>query len=156
MLFVTANNNNINTWLDIRVGLGHTPAPDARGLLGNPGGNATELKTADGTILRTVSFPDLYQRYAESWRLQPNQSMSEADPKVTAGVPDKPFYASDLDAQSAEHARAICTAAGVTNPALLDDCILDTAVLGGNEDTAARVYTRVIVPRVVLPHLALH
>ena len=156
VVFVTANNNNINTWLDIRVGLGHTPAPDARGLLGNPGGNATELKTADGSILRTVSFPDLYQRYAESWRLQPNQSMLEADPKVTAGVPDKPFYASDLDAQSAEHARAICTAAGVTNPALLDDCILDTAVLGGNEDTAARVYTRVIVPRVVLPHLALH
>jgi len=156
VVFVTANNNNINTWLDIRVGLGRTPAPTARGLLGNPAGDASELKTADGTVLRTVSFADLYQRYGESWRLQPNQSMLEPDPKVTAGVPDKPFYASDLDAQSAEHARAICTAAGVTNPALLDDCILDTAVLGGNDNTAARIYTLAIVPRVVLPHLAVH
>jgi len=98
---VTANNNNINTWLDVTVGLGHTPAPEARGLLGNPGGNAHDLKTADGTVLAAVSFADLYQRYAESWRLAPNQSMLE-DPTVTAG--DKPFFASDLDAQSAERA----------------------------------------------------
>lgn len=155
VVFVTANNNNINTWLDIRVGLGRTPAADARGLLGNPAGNAHDLKTADGTVLAAVSFADLYQRYADSWRLQPNQSMLEADPEVTAGVPDKPFYASDLDQQSAEHARAICTAAGVTATELLDDCILDTAVFGGNDNTAARVYTRVVAPRAVLPHLVI-
>lgn len=30
---VTANNNNINTWLEVTVSLGHTPAPEARGLV---------------------------------------------------------------------------------------------------------------------------
>jgi hypothetical protein len=79
--------------------------------------------------------------------------MLEPDPKVTAGIPEKPFYASDLDAQSAEKARAVCTAAGVTAPALLDDCMLDTAVLGGNTATAARIYTRILAPRAVLPRL---
>jgi hypothetical protein len=152
IVFVTANNNNINTWLDVKVGLGHTPAPTARGLLGNPSGNAHDLKTADGTVLAATSFTDLYRRYADGWRLQPNQSMLEADPKVKVGVPDKPFYASDLDAQSAAHARAVCTAAGVTAPALLDDCVLDTAVLGGDA-TTAKVYTRMLVPRAVLPRL---
>jgi len=107
VVFVTANNNGINTWLDVSVGLGHTPAPDARGLLGNPSGNAHDLKTANSTVLSAVSFTALYHGYADSWRLQPNQSMLEADPTVTAGVPDKPFFASDLDAQSEQTARAV-------------------------------------------------
>jgi hypothetical protein len=146
---VTANNNKINTWLDVSVGLGHTPAPDARGLLGNPSGNAHDLKTADGAVLKAVSFADLYQRYAETWRLQPKQSMLEADPTVKAGVPVKPLSASDLDAQSEQKARAACLKAGVTAPALLEDCTLDTAVLG--DATAAKVYTRLRAPRAVLP-----
>ena len=153
VVFVTANNNNINTWLDVTVGLGHTPAPNARGLLGNPSGNAHDLKTADGAVLAAVAFTDLYQRYAASWRLPANQSMLEADPKVTAGVPDKPLVASDLDADSEQKARAACLAAGVTAPALLDDCTLDTAVLG--DATAAKVFTRLRAPRAVLPRPAL-
>jgi hypothetical protein len=148
-VFVTANNNKINTWLDVTVGFGHTPVPDARGLLGNPGGNAHDLKTADGAVLKAVSFADLYQRYAESWRLQPNQSMLEADPTVKAGVPEKPFSTSDLDAQSEQKARAACVKAGVTAPALLEDCTLDTAVLG--DETATKVFARLRAPRAVLP-----
>jgi von Willebrand factor type D domain len=146
---VTANNNGINTWLDVYVGLGHTPAPDARGLLGNPTGNAHDMKSADGKVLTEVSFADLYQRYADGWRLLPNQSMLEADAKVTAGVPDKPFFASDLDAASEQKARAACLEAGVTSPTLLDDCTLDTVVLG--DATAAKVFTRLPAPRAILP-----
>jgi hypothetical protein len=44
-------------------------------------------------------------------------------------------------------------AAGVTAQALLDDCALDTAVLG--DASAAKVFTRLKVPLAVLPRPAL-
>lgn len=150
------NNNNINTWLDVTVGLGHTPSPDARGLLGNPGGNGHELKTASGTVLNApVAFTDLYQSYADSWRVQPNQALLEPDPTIKPGIPDKPFYAADLDAAQSAQARATCTAAGVTQPALLEACMLDTAVLGDATPAkvfvAARIPVHLIKPEVIAP-----
>lgn len=152
-LRAAVNNNGINSWINVTVGLGATPHPQARGLLGNPSGNARDLKTADGRVLTAISFVDLYHSYADGWRVPANKSLFEADPAVTAGIPDKPFYASDLDAQTAERVRALCTRAGVTAPALLDDCMLDAAVLGGADDTAAKIYVRLPVPRAVLPRL---
>ncbi len=62
-------------FLDATVGLGKTPAPHARGLLGTPGASAAQLVTASGAILREpVSFSDLYSKYGESWGFrQPNR-----------------------------------------------------------------------------------
>jgi hypothetical protein len=49
---VVLNNNNINTWMDVAVGLGRPNQTTVRGLLGNPNGNANELATASGTVLK--------------------------------------------------------------------------------------------------------
>ena len=154
----TLNNNNINSWIDVAVDLGHPPVAEVHGLLGNANGNTSEdgIATRNGTVLtEPVSFTDLYHSYADSWRVAAANSLLCADKKIKPGIPAKPFYANDLDPQASEHARAICTAAGVTAPALLDACMLDTAVLGGGDDTAARVYTRAVAPRAVLPRPAL-
>jgi hypothetical protein len=48
---------------------------------------------------------------------------------------------------------ATCAAAGLVAPVLLEDCVLDVAILG--DGTAAKVYTFKIPPRTVLPRPAL-
>jgi hypothetical protein len=150
---ITPNNNNINTWIDVSVGLGRTPAPNAHGLLGSPGGNAHDLLTADGAALKTVSFGDLYQRFADGWRVKPEQSILDPDPSIKVGVPAKPFVAEDLDAETEQKARAACLATGLVAGSALDDCTLDVGVLG--DGTAASVFRRTPAPRSVLPKLKL-
>lgn len=143
-----------STWINVTLGLGQTPQTQARGLLGSPNGTANALATANGTVLKTpVSFTDLYHSYADSWLVQPNESLFTDPTTMKLGIPDKPFYASDLDPQVYARNRAICTAAGVTTPALLDDCTLDTTVL--NDKTAARVFVRPLPIRAVMPRPAL-
>ncbi len=143
-----------STWINVTVGLGQTPQTQARGLLGNPNGNANAVSTANGTILMIpVSFTDLYHSYADSWLVQPNASLFTNPTTITPGIPAKTFYASDLDPQTYARVLAICTAAGVTTPALLDDCTLDTAVL--NDEKAASVFVRTLPIRAVMPHPAL-
>jgi hypothetical protein len=138
-----------STWINVTVGLGQAPQTQARGLLGNPNGTANALATANGTVLTIpVSFTDLYHSYADSWLVQPNQSLFTDPTTIPPGIPDKPFYASDLDPQVYARIRAICTAAGVTIPALLDDCTLDTTVL--NDETAVSVFLRALPIRAVM------
>ena len=86
---------------------------------------------SDGTVLKEpVTFEDLYHRYGESWRVPPRASLLCKDRRIEVGVPRKPFYASDLSEAQQGRARAICTNAGVQQPAALADCILDVTVLG--------------------------
>ncbi len=68
----TLNNNNINSWIDVAVDLGHPPVAEVHGLLGNANGNTSEdgIATRNGTVLtEPVSFTDLYHSYADSWRV---------------------------------------------------------------------------------------
>jgi hypothetical protein len=68
--------------------------------------------------------------------------------QVERGNPAKPFYARDLTPKDGERARAVCTAAGVKPPALLEACTLDTAVLG-NRTAARGLCPRQTAPRPV-------
>jgi hypothetical protein len=73
-------------------------------------------------------------------------------PKET-GIPKRPFYATNLDRQVYERARAVCIAAGVKVRSLLDACTLDVAVIGRKE--AAKVFVGLRAPvavgRVITP-----
>ena len=148
----TVNNNGINQWIDVSVGFGRSAQSGVDGLLGVPQGKPAAFKLASGAVLADVTFASLYQTFAKDWEVQAKDALLAPDPAVKPSAPEKPFYASDLDAQSAQRARAICTAAGVKDPTLLDDCTLDTAVLGGGE-LPARALAVAIIPRSVLPHL---
>jgi hypothetical protein len=123
-----------------------------RGLLGNVNGNTGEndLASRDRTVLsRPASFPDLYGRFGDSWRVTQAQSLPArlCGRSAERGNPRRPFYAGDLKIDVYNKARAICTAAGV--PAeLLDACTLDTAVTGKSE--AATVFVGAKPPRAVL------
>jgi hypothetical protein len=127
-------------FIDATIGLGETPAPQARGLLGTPGASVQELVTADGAVLKEpVSFSDLYNRYGESWRVPVAKSLFTEVTKATAANPSKPLFAQDLTPAQAAHALAACKAAGIVNQDLLNDCTLDTTVL--HDDAAVKVFT---------------
>jgi hypothetical protein len=138
----TLNNNNINTWIDVSVGLSHGPGTEARGLLGS---RSDALIERNGTVLMNVSFSELYHPYTESWRVPEQETLLCSEPKAVSGIPEKSLYASDLDPEAFERARAICAGAGIRNETLLGDCILDAAVLGGGE-TVAKVFVHARPP----------
>jgi hypothetical protein len=131
-----------NDWIDVSVGLGDgSQAAKVRGLLGNPDGNVNLIAMSNGKVLKEpVSFEDLYHRYGDSWRVLPSQSILCNEQKVEPGIPAKPFYATDLNPEQYQNARAICTAAGVKLESPLNDCTLDVTVLGGETAAAAFVH----------------
>jgi len=148
---VSASNGNRMTavlapeWIDVTVGLGTAPENETRGLLGNPIGNARVLATANGAVLKEpVSFTDLYHAYADSWRLQPKDSLFTDPETIKGGAPATLFFASDIDPQLAGPARAACRAAGITNLDLLNACTLDSVVL--KNKTAIKVFVHAIAP----------
>jgi len=122
--------------------------PKVRGLLGNPDGDPNLIALSDGTVLKEpVSFEVLYHRYGESWRVPPRASLLCKDREIKIGDPRNPFYANDLSETQQQRARAICTKAGVKQPAALADCILDVTVLGTSR--AAPGLARAPIPGVV-------
>lgn len=142
-----------SSWMDLAVGLGQAPIAQAAGLLGNPKGNAQHLTTAKGVMLKEpVSFTDLYHSYADSWRVQPGQSLFTVASTIKAGIPEKPFFAADLAPHVTARAAALCKAAGITDPGLLEDCTLDNTVL--KDMVAVKAFVNVAPPtRIVRPVL---
>jgi hypothetical protein len=140
-------------WINVYVDLGRSPDKAVRGLLGNPSDKADEISTAHGVVLKVpVDVKDLYGTYADSWRVDPAKSLFVELPPAPVGAPAKPLTADDLSTADKARAEQVCKAAGVTNEALLDDCVLDTAVL--KDDDAVKVFTKVAPPKLVIKPVA--
>ena len=140
-------------WMNVTVDLGRSPDSRVRGLLGNPSDKPDEIKTANGVTLKVpVDVKDLYGQFADSWRVDPAKSLFVELPPAPAGAPKKPLTAEDLDPADKAHALEVCKAAGITNAALLDDCVLDTTVL--KDDAAVKVFTKVALPKLVIKPVA--
>jgi len=141
-------------YINVSVDLGAPPQAKVFGLLGNANGPMGEddLATRSKVVLKQpVTFEDLYHPYANSWRLTPPESMLSnlcGDKRIERGVPDRPFYATDLNPLDYERGRLVCTDAGVRDETLLDACILDVTVLGNRD--AARLFARTRPPRAEL------
>jgi len=76
----------------------------------------------------------LYGLYADSWRITDEESLFDyegTDSTATftdMGFPTSIVRVADLTAEQRDTAAAICQSAGVTDPILLDACILDVAL----------------------------
>ena len=136
----TLNSYGGATWIDVSVGLGKWPST-VKGLIANVNGNLNQIATRDNFVLTNpFNFDELYHRFADSWRVTGEASMlSACSARVEAGAPTRTFYATDLAEGVREKARAVCTAAGVKQGALLDACTLDVAVIGRDEAAKAFV-----------------
>jgi len=145
---VSATVHEIN--IDVAVGL-DTESGDIGGLLASTN-DPIGIKASDGTVFTSpFAFGDLYQHYADSWRVNPSESLLTACGASTEqGIPTKPFYTEDLDPADAKRARDICTMTEMTE-GLLDACILDVAVMG---DQPVEAYAGRLAPNhvgIVLP-----
>jgi hypothetical protein len=132
------------SYIDVSVGLGNWPSK-VRGLVADAGPKLGEVAAADGAVLAApFVFEALYGHYAQSWRVDPRRSMLNAcGREVKRGVPQKPFYATDLDQALAKRAQEVCQRAGVKEGPLLDACMIDVAVIGPK---AAQGYVRMPAP----------
>jgi hypothetical protein len=130
------------------VGLGRWPAK-VRGILSNVEGQLNKIEARSGAVLTApFAFEALYHEFADSWRVQRDESLlSACERELESGIPKKTFYAADLDRQAAKHARAVCTAAGVKDKTLLEACTLDVVVIGSEK--AAQVFVGMRAPAAV-------
>jgi hypothetical protein len=132
------------SYIDVSVGLGNWPSK-VRGLVADAGQKLGEVAAADGAVLAApFAFEALYGHYAQSWRVDPKRSMLNAcGREVKPGVPQKPFFANDLNPELAKRAMTVCERAGVKQGPLLDACMIDVAVIGPK---AAQGYVRMPAP----------
>ncbi len=111
-----------------------------RGLLGDRDGDpGNDLRLRDGTELSGEAlFDELYGgegTLAESWRIaQEDSLLPYADGETTETFtdltfPDAPPSVDDFAEDEIAAAEQACAAAGVTEPALIDSCVLDVLLL---------------------------
>jgi len=135
------------TWIDVSVGLGQWPVV-VRGLIANSNGNLNQIAASDGFVLTNpFSFDDLYHRFADSWRVSGETSMlsvCNGGKPIEVRIPDRAFYAKDLEPAIREKAQGVCTTAGVKQGPLFEACTLDVAVIGN--DAAAKVFVTQLPP----------
>ncbi|GAA2353518.1 hypothetical protein GCM10010170_044900 [Dactylosporangium salmoneum] len=130
-------------YLDLSVGLSAAQAGHVSGLLGNANRDPSDdLVTRAGVALpNPATAAQLYGAYSASWRITQAESLFDyATGQSTATFTDLTFPSAvatvdDLSAAVRQAAIVTCQAAGVTDPAYLNDCILDVG-LTGNAATA--------------------
>jgi RHS repeat-associated protein len=150
-------------------------APDAVaksmvGIFGNVDGNAAnDLTTRDGIVIdqEDPSFLDeLYGRFADSWRINPKESLFDYLPGESSAkfqrrdIPSEPVTIDTLEVDIRAEAEAVCRAAGIAVEPVLSNCVLDVAVTGdasyaggaatvasGQERAAARIDIGLPIPR---------
>jgi hypothetical protein len=111
------------------------------GLMGNLDGDPkNDISTRNGVNLGTdLKFDVLYPDYADSWRISQNESLFYYEAgKTTETYTDRNFprtlaKVSNLSAEDRAEAEKICREAGITNPVLLENCILDVGLTGDEE-----------------------
>ena len=106
------------------------------GLLGNANGDPNDdITKRNGVNLGTnLEFSTLYPEYADSWRISQEESLFDyAEGESTETFTDRSFpYAlattANLSDAQVDKAEKICRDARITNPVILDNCILDVAL----------------------------
>ncbi|WP_446009418.1 lectin-like domain-containing protein [Candidatus Electrothrix sp.] len=130
-----------NKHLDISVSLPDSRKGLVKGLLGNIDDDKTnDLQTRDGSTTFDISTEltkdELYNQFGNSWRITQEESLfTYAEGEDTATYTDLNFpyelvKADDLSATVRTNAEQTCRDAGITDPILLQDCILDVGVTG--------------------------
>ncbi len=152
-LLTAAGQGFVVTWPDgttVRVGpytlvgidVTVAPAKERKGklvgLLGNDDGQpGNDRATADGHSIGAVpTRAVLNTTYTNSWRVTPATSLFTYPPgQSTAAFTDPAFPRANVDARNAPDRANVeqqCRAEGVTDPYLLQDCIVDASAIHGH------------------------
>ena len=132
------------SYMNVSVTLGVTNKDNIRGLLGGESTEQHDPIDGHGEPLRSpFSYTKEFLRYADSWRVRPEDSLVLCSQSTKPEWPETPIYAGDIPQPERGIARGVCMQAGVKNETLLDDCTLDVSLLG---NTAADVFRNVPAP----------
>jgi autotransporter passenger strand-loop-strand repeat protein len=127
------------SYLNISIGLPTNLYPGSvEGLLGPNGeGQANDFQLADGTVLpQPLTSGELYGEFANAWRIKQTSSLLDyGTGQTTATFTDMNFPAdavslANLPPSVVDQATTAVTAAGVTNPTLVSDAVLDYIATG--------------------------
>ncbi|KIN78296.1 nidogen-like domain-containing protein [Sulfitobacter mediterraneus] len=113
-------------------------AGSVRGLLGNADGNVSnDLMLPDGTVLaQPLDFSTLYTTFADAWRITEPQALFDREIGETtndyqdSSYPRGHIAVDDLPADIRAAAEAAVQAAGITNPVIAENAVLDFALTG--------------------------
>lgn len=111
------------------------------GILGNLDNNENnEIISRDGNELQEpVRFEDLYKIFGDSWRISDSESLfnyeagNSTETYQLLDFPKRPITTNDLDENIYSNAMSKCLSAGITDPVLLNNCILDLALTNNDE-----------------------
>lgn len=127
-------------WINIGMSRPAGAALSYAGMLGNMNGDPDDdLFTRSGVAVpQPVEFQALYEVFGASWQITQAESLFDyaAGESVATFArpefPGVPLAVEDLDADAFAAARGTCLAAGVTDPVVLNDCILDIGATGNS------------------------
>lgn len=144
----TSNQDEIKVYLrNVNLDYYVTPNQNRRGMLRGVLGNFDEqsqndLQIQGGEVIKGA-YNELYPRYADSWRIKQSESLFVYDTsKNTDTYTDRNFPRTPLNITAAQRnaARTICQKVGITDPILLENCIVDVASTNNNASLAEHYY----------------
>jgi subtilisin family serine protease len=134
--------------MDVEVFLTPDRSGSVAGLLGNADGDTgDDIAMRGGSVFaQPITFGELYGGYADSWRISSAESLfdygaGESTSTFTdLSFPDATASAGSLEPAVYDAALEECQAAGLTDPFLLDACVIDVGLTGDDgfvDDSAA-------------------
>ncbi|WP_410817055.1 VWD domain-containing protein [Micromonospora sp. 050-3] len=127
----------IGVWgLSVSVGAPTARAGSLEGLLGDHDGDRGDDLTLRGgkRVAQPPTFEALYPGFADSWRVEALRSLFDYEPGQNTGTftdrrfPDRLLTVGDLPNRAT--AELVCRRAGVTDPQIFADCVLDVGLTG--------------------------
>jgi hypothetical protein len=133
--------DNYGNHLNLTLVMDPSRAGQVRGLLGNYNGVAQDdFALRDGTVLTPpLSFNQLYKNtpnFANSWRISQAESLFDYGPNESTltftnlSFPYSYYSSANLTPTQRQTGEQACRNAGVTDPLVLDGCILDVGTTG--------------------------
>lgn len=136
-VLITIPNLEGRGFLDLYVDLGGQVSRSA-GLFGSANGDPSDdFATRYGEVLdQPLSDDDLYDVFADSWRLSQDESLFDYAPGTDTehftdlSLPTEVATADDLDAGARARAEALCRAVGIDDGHIFQTCVFDYALTG--------------------------
>ena len=138
-MMVTENSESTGPYLDTSVSLAPGAAPGSvDGLLGTDSGSANDFTLPDGTVLQQPLTTDqLYQDFGAAYRVPAGtQGLFDypagetTDNFTDLNFPFDSVSLANFPNDQVQQAESLATAAGLTNPALIQDAALNYLVTG--------------------------
>ncbi|MET8118276.1 VWD domain-containing protein [Micromonospora sp. NPDC005189] len=127
----------VGVWgLSVSVSAPTGRAGTLEGLLGDHDGDPADDLTvrSGGRLAQPPTFEALYPGFADSWRVEAQRSLFDYEPGQDTDsftdrkFPDRLLTVGDLPNRAT--AELVCRRAGVTDPQILADCVLDVGLTG--------------------------